>query len=391
MPTAILDLDLARLPLAIELPARYRTALALVRFHGRPTGRVTLPVVHGRAGGGGELREALIAAAGWPVWVHWLEQALPLPDDAPPPPPATVAVCTRDRIEDLRRCLTGLAAMPDDGQETIVVDNCPVSDETRRLTQEFAGVRYVREDRPGLDNARNRALREARHEIVAFIDDDAIPDPAWLRGHLRSFRDPLVLCSTGLTMPLELETEAQEWFERQSSFSRGFLPATFELGDDNPLIAGRVGAGVNMALRRSIVSSVGEFDPALDAGTPSQSGGDHEMFTRILSRGYRIAYQPSALNWHRHRRTWPELRRAIYGYGTGVYAAWTRALLVDRELSVLALAAGWLRGGQLRALTRALLRRPGAAPLDLVLAELRGCLGGPLAYLAGRRRAASSR
>jgi cellulose synthase/poly-beta-1,6-N-acetylglucosamine synthase-like glycosyltransferase len=348
-------------------------------------------VINGRVGGGVELREALVAAAGWPVWVRWLEQALPLADDAPPPAPATVAVCTRDRAEDLRRCLTGLAAMPDDGQEIIVVDNSPETDATHRLARRFPGVRYVREDRPGLNNARNRALREAQHEIVAFIDDDAVPDSGWLRGHLRSFRDPLVLCSTGLTMPVELETEAQEWFERQSSFSRGFLPATFELGDDNPLIAGRVGAGVNMALRRCVLSEVGEFDPALDAGTPSRSGGDHEMFTRILSRGYRIAYQPGALNWHRHRRTWPELRHAIQGYGTGVYAAWTRALLVDRELSVLGLAVGWLRGSQLPALTRALLRRPGAVPLGLVLAELRGCVAGPLAYLTGRRRAASSR
>src|SRR5687768_13425426 len=120
MPTAVLDLDLARLPPVIQLPARYRTALALVRFHGKPTGRVTLPVVQGRVGGGGELQEALIAAAGWPLWVHWLEQALTRPDE-PLPPHASVAVCTRERVEDLRRCLTGLAAMPDDGQETIVV------------------------------------------------------------------------------------------------------------------------------------------------------------------------------------------------------------------------------------------------------------------------------
>ncbi|MCA1627002.1 MAG: glycoside hydrolase family 2, partial [Acidobacteria bacterium] len=95
---------------------------------------------------------------------------------------------------------------------------------------------------------------------------------------------------------------------------------------------------VNMALRRSAVEQVGFFDEALDAGTPARSGGDNEMFTRILLAGYRIVYEPAALNCHRHRRTWEELRAAIYGYGVGVYAAWTRSLLVEGELSALKVA-----------------------------------------------------
>jgi glycosyltransferase involved in cell wall biosynthesis len=386
VPTAILDLDLDRLPPTVAVADRYTHALILLRLDGWPVGRTLVPVTEGRVGGGAVLRQALVEAAGWTLWRRWLERALGLTNAAlSPPAPATVAVCTRERPDDLRRCLAGLALMPEDGQEIIVVDNCPSTGDTRRVADEFPRVRYVREDRPGLNAARNRALREARHDIVAFIDDDATPDPGWLRGHVRCFTQPLVLCSTGLTMPIELETEAQEWFERQSTFSRGFESVRFQLGTHSPLIAGRVGAGVNMALRRSVLELVGEFDEALDAGTPTHSGGDHDMFSRIIARGYRIVYEPGALNWHRHRRTWEALRQALFGYGVGVYAAWTRSLLLDGELGVIAIALGWFRHDQLPRLWRSLLRRPGATPLDLVTAELRGCLAGPGAYLRSRR------
>jgi hypothetical protein len=108
------------------------------------------------------------------------------------------------------------------------------------------------------------------------------------------------------------------------------------------------------------------------------------MFTRILMAGYSIVYEPAALNRHRHRREWEGLRDTIYGYGVGVYSHLTGHLLRNREPRAVWLAMGWLRE-QIPTLFRALLRRPGHVPLDLVLAELRGCAAGPRAYLASRR------
>jgi GT2 family glycosyltransferase len=388
MPTAVLDLDLLQLSSAITLPERYNRALILIRLRGQPVGRATLPVVGGRIGSA-ELRDALIDAAGWTLWERWLHDYLGWSEVHTAnltPPTATVAICTRDRPEDLQRCLEALICMPDDGQELLIVDNCPSTDATRRLVEGYGPVRYIREDRPGLDVARNRALREAQHEVVAFIDDDAVPDPGWLRALLRNFDNPLVLCVTGLTMPLELETKAQEWFERYSTFGRGFKRTVFEIANHNPLAVGSIGSGVNMALRHSVLERVGPFDEALDAGTPTRSGGDIEMFSRILAKGYRIIYDPAALNWHRHRDTWEELRQTLCGYGVGVYAAWTRSLLFEGELSTPKLAWKWFRNKQLPALIRSIVRRPGSAPLDLLLAELRGCAVGPWAYLSSRRR-----
>ena len=400
MATAVLDLDLARLPPWLEVPQRYTRAMVLIRLRGCPVGRVTVPVTDGQIGGD-ELREQLLRAAGWPLWERWLRDYLEW-DEVPaviPSPQATVAVCTRDRPEDLQRCLEGLLRLPDDGQELLVIDNCPSSDASRKIVQDYgARVRYVREDRAGLDRARNRALCEAQHEIVAFIDDDAVPDAGWLRALVRDFGDPQVLCVTGLTMPLELETESQEWFERYSSFVRGFRRTVFDVHRLNPLTAGRAGAGANMAFRRGVIDLVGPFDEALDAGTATRTGGDTEMFYRVLKSGYRIVYTPAALNWHRHRRTWPELRQALYGHGVGVYAFWTRCLLVEREFGVLRIAWDWFWRTQRPALIRSYRLRhqdghgTGAwedkdTPFDLLLAEWRGCMAGPRAYLSARREA----
>lgn len=388
MATTVLDIELTQIPSEINGLEHYNSALILIRLRGQPVGQASLPVMRGRIGGV-ELRNALIEAAGWPLLERSLNNYLGWEETCVSnftPPTATVAVCTRNRPEELRRCLEALMRLPDDGQELLVVNNCPSTDATRRIVENYNRVRYVREDRPGLNVARNRALSEAQHEIVAFTDDDATPDPGWLRGLLRNFSDPLVLCVTGLTMPLELETDAQEWFERYTPFGRGFKRTVFHSFNHNPMAAGHVGAGVNMALRRSVLEYIGQFDEALDVGTPTYSGGDNELFSRILAAGYRIVYDPAALSWHCHRRTWEELRQTLYGYGVGVYAAWTRSLLQEGELSVIKIALSWFCKTQFPALIRSLFHRPHRVPLNLLLSELLGCAVGPWAYFSSRKR-----
>jgi cellulose synthase/poly-beta-1,6-N-acetylglucosamine synthase-like glycosyltransferase len=279
-----------------------------------------------------------------------------------------------------------LTRICDKRQEILVIDSCSSTPDTRNVVHKFPTVRYVREELPGLDRARNRALKEASNEIVAFIDDDAIPDPGWLPALSRNFCYPNVGCVTGLTMPVELETEAQECFEAYNTFSRGFEHKTYDWSILHPIGAGRVGVGTNMALRRSALEKVGPFDEALDAGTPTCSGGETEMFSRLLSAGYRIVYEPRALNWHRHRRSWKELRRTIYGYGVGVYSFWMRKLLVEGEWWVVWVALKWFVTGQIPMLFRALFRFKNAPPLGLVCLEILGCLAGPWEYLKSRRQ-----
>lgn len=393
MATAVREVDLERIPPVLTGLEGYSSALILIRWRGHPVGKAEIAVDDGRIDGA-VLNRLLYESLDWSFWRRWVADHLKwaAPHTTEAPGPATIAVCTRNRPDDLRRALEALMRLPDDGQEVLVVDNAPSDDATLRLVKGYPKVRYVHESRAGLDVARNRAIREARFDIVAFTDDDAAPDPSWLRNLVRNFADdPLVMCATGLTMPLELETEAQVAFERYSPFGKGFRRRIFDGIVHDPLLVGDVGSGNNMALRRTVVDLVGPFDEALDGGTPTRTGGDHEMFSRILAAGYRIVYDPDALNWHRHRRTWEELRQTLYSYGTGVYAMWTRSLIMSGEVGVLHRGWRWFSGYQLPALIRSALRRPGKPPVDLLLAELRGCAAGPWLYLTSRRRLRKNR
>ncbi len=393
MPTAVLDLDLKNLPSQITGLSAYSKALVLIRYKGRPVGKIKLPVTNGRLDI--EIyKPDLIFITEPQLTTAWLHDYLDYNETAIlnfVPPKATIAICTRNRTDDLRRCLDALMKLPDDGQEILVIDNCPSTDETQKLVENYPSVRYVCESNKGLDFARNRALKEAQHEIVAFTDDDATPDPLWLRALVCNFNSPLVMCVTGMTMPLELETEAQEIFENFSSFNKGFKRTVHTNTSGDPLSTGQVGAGANMAVRKDVQHAVGFFDEALDAGTPTQSGGDHEFFARILLAGYHIVYEPRALSWHRHRRTMQETIAAIKGYGIGVYAYWTRLLVAERELGVLKLPYGWFIHVQLPNLIRSLLGTPNSLPLSLLFAELEGCILGPWKYFSSQRKVTKMR
>ena len=388
MATKVVQLDLKEPGLDSEGLEDYDKALVFLRYGGRPVGQLTLRVVDGRLNRG-EVHDMVLRSDQWPIWTRVVEEYLEWEAEESPPyrPPATVVAITRDRPKDLRNCLDALMRLPDDGQEVLIVDNCPATDASLELVKSYGGrVRYVREDRPGSSAARNRALREARHDIVAFTDDDAVPDPEWLRALVRNFRDPRVLCATGLVAPLELETPAQEMFETYTPHGRGFRRQVFSQETHYALHVAPVGVSANMALRRNLPDLVGGFDEALGVGTPSRCGEDHELFARILRSGYHIVYDPAALSWHRHRRSWRELRGALFGYGVGVYAYWTRLLVLEREPSVPLMAWRWFWYKQLPAIVASVGRRPGSTPLDLLLAELAGCWVGPWAYLKSRRR-----
>ena len=99
----------------------------------------------------------------------------------------SVVICTRDRAEDLSRCLASLPGQSRVPDQVVVVDNASRDDGRTRAVALAAGVDYVREDRPGLDIARNRGVRTAIGDIVAFTDDDVRLHPRWLERMTAAF------------------------------------------------------------------------------------------------------------------------------------------------------------------------------------------------------------
>jgi GT2 family glycosyltransferase len=387
-PVRLLELELDCPPQALGGLEGFVAVEALVRRRGAPIAWVRLPVVNGIC----PARTVAAALAGLQS-----QPADPPPDPAPilAWPSVTVAVCTRDRTEDLARCLDSLARLDHPAHEVLVVDNAPATEGTRILVERREGaVRYVREPRPGLDWARNRAIAEATGDVVAFTDDDALVDPHWVRALAAAFAgDPSVAAVTGLVLPSELDTEAQVLFERYRSFVRGFRRRRVVAMGAGPLatrygLAGDYGTGANMAFRRAVFDRIGRFDPALDVGTPARGGGDLEMFFRVLKEGHALVYEPNAIVRHRHRRTLPELRRQIADHGISFSAYMVRSGLAYRgeRLAFARLACWWYAKTAFRVLL------PKAAPAgalrSLGLAELLGCVTGLGRYPAARRAAA---
>jgi glycosyltransferase involved in cell wall biosynthesis len=373
----------------------YPAARVLVRLRSRPLGTVDVPLAAGEE----DLRGAIEAAFGPAADAEATGPARPAADA----PFVSVVIPTRDRPDPLARSLESVldCAYPPERFEVIVADNAPAGDWTRELVEAAYGederVSYLRVERAGSGSARNDGAARARGEIVAFVDDDAVVDRHWLAELAAGFGvADGVACVTGLVLPAELDTWAQQLFQEYGGFGAGFEEKVYDLGShgpDDPLFPyrpGLLGSGNNVAFRRAALLELGAYDECLGNGTPARSGEDWELFLRLLRAGHTAVYRPAAIVHHADRRTYGELRTQIHDYGVGMAAAITRtvahdpaaALELARRLPRVAryvLSAdspknrGWSEG----------------YPADLRRAELAGLARGPFAYLrsrAGRRR-----
>jgi glycosyltransferase involved in cell wall biosynthesis len=300
----------------------------------------------------------------------------------------SVIVCTRFRPESLKRTLDALLRLDYPKYEIIVVDNCPPNGMTGELLKNYPMVHYLIEPRAGTNRARNMGIEKAEGEIIAFIDDDAVPDPRWLRGIAAGFSDSNVGCVTGLILPAELETPAQELFEMgYGGFSIGFKRKTLRIDTwKYAQFLPDIGQGCNMALRKDLVRRLGMFNVVLDGGTPTLGGGEIDMFHLILRAGYRIEYRPDALMFHTHRRDLKELRRQVCGYSQAYMSLITKWFFTepDDRLVLLSFLGVWYKAWFLRRIKRKLFRQE-KTPSSFIALEALHALAGPLAYFRSLR------
>jgi glycosyltransferase involved in cell wall biosynthesis len=358
-PIRIIEVELSQ-PLS-NIPAvepqtgrYYRRIRILARLHGRPLGLVDVRLDSNELEAGA-CAEAIWRTLGEAINAHLREDNLPevaglqpagLPCRDTPPclqeresflaraPLVTVIVCTRDRTEQLDNCLQSLLALQYPHYEVLVVDNAPRTLATADLIQQRYGhlpkVRYVREDRPGLPWARNCGLMEANTDIIVYTDDDIIADPHWLAEIVKGFEATNdIACVSGLTIPNQLESSAEQWFEQLSSFTNGFtrvIHNTHSRRMTHPLYpynAIKYGAGVNVAYRARIIRQLSGFDPIFF------NGQDIELYFRVNVKGYTMVYEPGALLYHSHRSEYSKLHKQLYNYGAAFAVFLVKSLIID--------------------------------------------------------------
>jgi glycosyltransferase involved in cell wall biosynthesis len=210
-----------------------------------------------------------------------------------PKPDLSVAIviCTRNRPALLNRCLeaiTHLEQMPD---EVIVVDNTSGDKETETAARKFS-ARYTLESIAGLSRARNRGLVESKSEIVAYLDDDALPTERWLEFLIEPFADSRVGVVTGRTiLP---DSQAGDIHEEPTRYLSNKDHLWFEIA-----AFGGLGIGTNMALRKAACMGGKIFDERLGRGTVFQGSEEHRAFVHLLSLGYYAVDVPAAIVLHR--------------------------------------------------------------------------------------------
>jgi hypothetical protein len=197
--------------------------------------------------------------------------------------------------------------------------------------------------------------------------------------------------SSGLTLPDVLATPAQRWVEGFGGRIRGFDTRVFDIDDppsDRPLFpftVGDLGAGRNMAFDRRALVDLGGFDTALGPGTLAHDGDDVEALLRMMLSGRQVVHDPAAIVWHAHPSEYRELEERVWGYGIGLTACLTKAMIDHPRLLPDLLRK--LPHGVAFALSDESPKNAGRQddfPRELIRRELRGMAYGPIAYARSR-------
>jgi glycosyltransferase involved in cell wall biosynthesis len=214
-------------------------------------------------------------------------------------PSISVVVCTYNgavTITDTLRALEGLS-YPD--YEVIVV-NDGSSDDTPAIAGEY-DIRLISTENRGLSSARNTGYQAARGDIVAYIDDDAYPDPDWARylalTYLRSDY-------AGVGGPNLAPAGDGPIADCVANAPGGPVHVLV-----NDTVAEHI-PGCNMSFRKSVLETVQGFDPRYRA-----AGDDVDLCWRVQNQVGSIGFHPAAMVWHHRRNSMLMYWRQQQGYG----------------------------------------------------------------------------
>jgi glucosyl-dolichyl phosphate glucuronosyltransferase len=213
----------------------------------------------------------------------------------------SIVICTHNRASNLKEALEKLRNLdyPQDKYEIIVVDNGS-TDNTAEVAAEAVrrdAIIYVKEEKLGLSYARNRGIETAKGEFIAFVDDDAWPEPEWLHKLDESFSGPQTACVGGKVVPvLQNHTTWPQWLHKRHLC----FFTVIDYADRRKLHYAAYPLGTNIAFRKSVFVSIGCFNPELGrTGTSLLSMEEIEFCYRIERAGYDIWYNPDAIVHHK--------------------------------------------------------------------------------------------
>jgi O-antigen biosynthesis protein len=214
-------------------------------------------------------------------------------------PRISVAICSYNGGRTIRQTLEGVRRLQYPDFEVVVV-NDGSTDDTARIAAEY-GYRIVTTENNGLSSARNVAMGAATGEIIAYIDDDAIPDPHWLYYIASGFQDRKYAAVGGPNIAPPNENIVAECVDNAPGNPVHVL-MTDESAEHLP--------GCNLAIRKSCLEAIGGFDPTFRV-----AGDDIDACWRLQDGGWDLRFSPGAMVLHHRRGTVKGYWRQQKGYG----------------------------------------------------------------------------
>jgi glucosyl-dolichyl phosphate glucuronosyltransferase len=218
----------------------------------------------------------------------------------------TVAICTFNRAESLRRTLNSVAAMqvPSDVTWEVLVVNNNSTDHTDEVISAYIGrlpVRREFEPCPGKCNALNRAIDVAKGDYILWTDDDVVVDTGWLVAYVKAFRRWPEAAVFGGRITPRYEAPVPKWIIRSEAVLGGPY-AIRDFGDQVwPLSAedeDQLPFGANWAIR-AIEQRAFRYNPELGP-MPNRIRiyDETDVIGRVLGSGATGYWIPEAMVEH---------------------------------------------------------------------------------------------
>jgi GT2 family glycosyltransferase len=192
----------------------------------------------------------------------------------------SVVIATYNRKDLLLGCLAAVTRLEYPDFEVIVADDGSTDGCIDAARQQFPQVRYLSHPmNTGEPAARNRGVRAATGDIIAFTDDDCIPPRDWLQRHARHYGDPAIAAAGGPQVcPAPNFYEAFDMAQWSIRFDT--IETIDRICDYEHLLTG------NMSVRSAMFDRVGLFDEQF------RSGCDSDFIRRVSRAGYRFVRDP---------------------------------------------------------------------------------------------------
>lgn len=217
----------------------------------------------------------------------------------------TVIICTYNRAKYIGNLLESIAKndLEKAAYEIVLVDN-NCTDNTRVICEAFAeshkdvNFRYVVEPEQGLSAARNKGIKEAKGDILVYVDDDALVDTWYLRTVAEYMvAHPEIDAVGGPIIPLYEDTREPKWMTR---YTKELLCGYLYFGDaERPFPGERYPGGGNAAYRAQVFEKVGLFNTDLGRKGDGLMGSEEkDIFDKMKAQGMRFMYLPKMMLHH---------------------------------------------------------------------------------------------